>query len=57
MIFPPDSLFPALSVASPLALYSACSEDDYLPSSNGGPSPSWLCGSCFTPSEATSVFP
>lgn len=40
MIYPPDCLFPAVSVASSLALYSACSEGDYLSSSNDGPSPS-----------------
>lgn len=40
VIYPPDSLFPAVSVASSLALCFACSQDDYLPSSNDGPFPS-----------------
>lgn len=56
-IYFPVSLFPAVSVASSLALYSACSEDDYLSFSNDGPSPSWLYGYCFTSSEATIVSP
>lgn len=53
--YPPGSLLPAVSFASSLALYSACTKGDYLPSCSDSPSLSQLRASCFTPSEAAKV--